>query len=97
MPQGETHAAHVQRFQGDRLETLADHEFGGAAANIHHQLLPMGIGQSVSNAHVNQARLLPTGNNLDRKAEGGLGLHQEVGRVLGHAQGVGCHRPHGIR
>jgi hypothetical protein len=39
MPQRKAHAAHVQRFQRDRLEALADHELGGTAADIHHQLL----------------------------------------------------------
>ena len=87
-------AAHVERFQRDGLEALADHELGRTAADIHDQLLLVRIGQGVRNAHVDQPRLFASGDDFDREAQRGFRLHQEVRRVLGHAQGVGGHGPH---
>ena len=58
------------------LKLFADHELGGAAADVHHQLLLVGLGR-VGDAHVDQAGLLAAGDDLDGKAQRGLGLHQK--------------------
>jgi hypothetical protein len=48
-------------------------------------------------AKIDQARLLPPGDHLDRKAQRGFGLFQELFGILRHAQGVGGHRAHSAR
>jgi hypothetical protein len=77
--QAEADAAHVERLQPDRFDVLADDELGRAAADIHHQLARLRIGQRMRHAEIDQARFLAPGDHLDREAERGLGLLQELG------------------
>jgi hypothetical protein len=92
--QAEADAAHVERFQLDRLDVAADDELRRTAADVHHQLLGARVGQGVGDAEVDQPRLLAAGDDLDGKAERRLGLGQELRRVLRHPQGIGGDRPH---
>src|SRR3954463_7445291 len=86
--------AHVERFRELRIETGADDELGGAAADVHHQPALVGYGQCVRYAQIDEARLLATGNHLDRKAEHRTRLPQELRRVLGDAQRIGSDGAH---
>jgi hypothetical protein len=52
------------------------------------------VGQGVRDAQVDQPRLFASGDDFDREAQRGFGLHQELRRILRHAQGVGGHGPH---
>ena len=70
---GEADAAHLQTLAQQRLEALADDEFGAAAANVGDQALTRGVGQRVGNTQVDQARFLAAGDDLDRMAEDGFG------------------------
>ena len=45
-------------------------------------------------AQVDQPRFFAAGDHFDREAQQRLGLGDEVGGVLGHAQGVGAHGAH---
>ena len=54
----------------------------GAAADVHHTSCCWRGWQRWGDAHVDQAGLLAAGDDLDRKAQRGLGLHQEVGAFL---------------
>ena len=53
-----------------------------------------GFRQRVRNAEVDQARFLAPGDHLDREAERGARLAQELRRVLRHAQRVGADHAH---
>ncbi len=48
----------------------------------------------MGNAEVDEARFLAAGNHLDREAERGARLAQELRRVLRHAQGVRADHAH---
>ena len=76
----------------------ADDELGRAAADVEHQaalaLRQRGGRQRVRHAEVDQARFLAAGDHLDREAERGARLAQELRRVLRHAQRVGADRAH---
>ena len=54
---GEADAAHLQALAQQRLEALANDEFGAAAADVRHQALARGVGQRMGNAQVDQAGL----------------------------------------
>ncbi len=86
---GIAHAAHVQRFGGQRLEAVADDEFGGAAADVDHQP-PAVAGLGVGHAEIDQAGLLAAGNHLDGVVQYLFGAFQEGLGVLGHAQRIGA-------
>jgi hypothetical protein len=61
--------AHLQAFLLDRLEMLADDEFGAAAADVDHEP-PFGrLRDAVGDAEIDQARLFATGHDLDRMSE----------------------------
>src|SRR5688572_18252847 len=92
--QAEADAAHVQRLGKLRLEAGADDELRGAAADVDHQAPLGGFRQRVRNAQVDQARFLAAGDHLDRKAERGARLAQELRRILRHAQRVGADHAH---
>jgi hypothetical protein len=51
----------------------------------------------VRHAQVDEPRLFLARHHLDREPERGLGLDQELARVLGHAQTIGAHRAHRLR
>ena len=87
--QAEADAAHVQGFEMAGHKVAADDELGRSAADVHHQLLGPRIGQAVRDAQVDQARLLPPRDHLDRHAQRGFRLRQKEGNVLRHAQGIG--------
>jgi hypothetical protein len=48
--------------------------------------------QRTRNAEVDEASFFAAGNDVDRESERGLGLLQELGRILGNAQGIGADR-----
>ena len=77
-----------------RLIAGADDEFGGAAADVHHQTLFRRSRQAVGDAQVDQPRFLASGHDFDREAEGGLEPGHEFAGVLCHPQGVGADRAH---
>jgi len=92
------HAAHVERLGELRLQAGADDELGRAAADVEHQA-PLVFRQRrgrqrVRHAEVDQARFLAARDHLDREAERGARLAQELRRVLRHAQRVGADHPH---
>ena len=45
---------------------------------------------------INQTCLLPTTDNLNRKAQSRFSKWNEKLRILGHTQRIGCHHAHGI-
>jgi hypothetical protein len=49
------------------------------------------------NTKVDQARFLATSDDFNRKPQHRLGFFKESRRIFRHAQGVGCHSPHGAR
>ena len=87
-------AAHVQAFQLVRLHAVADDEFGGAAADIHHQPFAFRLRQAVCDAEIDEARFFAPGDDVDGKAERRFGLLQKFGSILGDTQGVGADRAH---
>src|SRR3989338_5625450 len=72
-------AAHVQALQLERLESVADDEFGGAAADVDHQPVVLRLRQAMRHAEVNQARLLAPGDDFDREPQDMLGLRNKIG------------------
>jgi hypothetical protein len=55
------------------------------------------VGQGMGHAQVNQAGLFAAGDDFDRKAQCRFGLGQELGAILGHAQGIGGDGTHRAR
>ncbi|MCY1355898.1 hypothetical protein D9M69_423360 [compost metagenome] len=92
---GVADATHLQAFAQLRLEALADDEFGAAAADVRHQAAAGGVRQGVGNTQVDQARFLAAGDDLHRVAEDFFGAVDELGAVVGFAQGVGADDAHG--
>ena len=90
---GKGHAAHGEAFQRLGFELFADDELGGTAADIDDQPAPV-LGQGVGRAEVDQACLLAPGDDLDARAEHGLGAVDQLLAIVGIAQGVGAHHPH---
>ncbi|KPY43871.1 Uncharacterized protein ALO56_05266 [Pseudomonas viridiflava] len=91
----ETHAAHLQAFAQQRLETLTDDELGTAAADIGHEAFAGGVRQCVGDAQINEACFFAAGDDFHRVAEDFFGAVDEVVAVTGFAQGVGAHDAHG--
>jgi hypothetical protein len=86
------HAAELEGFQLLRLQVLAENQFGGASADVHHQP-PVGRArQQVGHPLVDQARFLAAGNHVDGKAQNLVRLAQEHIAVVGFAQGLRGHR-----
>ncbi len=84
---GEADAAHAAAFRQQRLEVFADHQLGGAAADVDHQLAAF-LRLSVLHAHEDQARFFLTGDDFDRVGDhfgGALEEHFGVHRLT---QGV---------
>ncbi|KPX74892.1 Uncharacterized protein ALO84_05685 [Pseudomonas syringae pv. maculicola] len=90
-----THAAHLQAFTQQRLEALADDEFGAAAANVGDQALAGCVGERVGDAQINEACFFAAGNHFYRMAENFFGAVNEVVAVARFAQGIGAHNTHG--
>ena len=67
------HAADLQRFEPLRFQAATDDEFGRAAADVDAKARRLGRRQHVCNAEIDEARFLVTGNDVDRKAQRGLG------------------------
>ena len=89
------HAAHVEALAVHRLEGLADDELGAASADVDDEPAAAVTGEGVGDAEVDQARLLASGDHLDRVAERLLRVAPEALRVVGAAQRVGADRAHG--
>lgn len=84
---GEADAAHAAAFRQQRLEVFADHQLGGSAADVDHQLAAF-LRLSVLHAHEDQARFFLTGDDFDRVGDhfgGALEEHFGVHRLT---QGV---------
>ncbi|MCY1180246.1 hypothetical protein D9M73_206770 [compost metagenome] len=77
-----------------RFETLADDEFGAAAADVRHQAAAGGVRQGMGDAQVDQARFLAAGDDFHRVSEDFLGAADELGTVVRLAQGVGADDAH---
>ncbi|MCY1407257.1 hypothetical protein D9M71_225520 [compost metagenome] len=91
-------ATHLQAFAQQRLEALANDEFGTAAADIGHQALARRIGQGVGHTKVDQARFFAPGDDFHGMAEDFFGAANELATIARLAQGVGAndtHRPQG--
>ncbi len=82
-------AAHAKAFQGKRFELLADDQLRGATADIDDQAAAV-LGQRMGRPQVDQAGLLPAGNDLDALAEKRFRAFDEGLAVGGIAQGVGA-------
>ena len=93
---GQSHAAHRQALEQQRIESLADDDFGGTAADVDHQPLVRAHRARVRDARIDEARLLETGNDLDRVAEGGARALEEPALALRAAQRIGSHHPHAV-
>ncbi|MNN20474.1 hypothetical protein D3C81_1337550 [compost metagenome] len=92
---GVADAAHLQAFAQQRLEPLADDEFGAAAADVGDQALARGVGQGMGHAKVNQAGFFTTGDDFHRVAKDGFGAADEFATVARLAQGVGANDAYG--
>ena len=90
-------AADLERLQPLGLHAAADDELGRAAADVDHEPRRGRRRQHVGDAEVDQPRFLVAADDVDRKAEGGLGARQELVRVGGDAKRVGRHGPHRAR
>ena len=91
-------AAHLQAFALDGVEAFADDEFGGTAADVHHQPALAGFRRvAVRHAKVDQARLLAAGDHFDAVAQRRFRRHQEGLRVGELAHGVGGDGAHAAR
>jgi len=100
-PADEERQALLDGAQAEGLDALdivaaAQYQFGGAAADVHHQAAFAGDGQRVGHAHVDQAPLFLARDDLDRVADGLFGQRQEDGAIARHAHGRRGHHAHGI-
>ena len=93
----QTHAAHRQAFEQQRIETLANDGFGGSPADVDHQSLVRTHRTGVRNARINQARLFQPGDDFDGVAECCAGVLQEPAFALGVPQGIGADDPYAVR
>ena len=87
-------AAQFHRLEALGLEGAADDEFGGAAADVDHEARVGRRRQHMRDAVVDEARLLVTGDDVDREPEGALGARHERRRVRRDAERVGCDGAH---
>jgi hypothetical protein len=92
-PLGHRHAAEVHAFERFRRRALAEDQFRAAAADVHDQPQAVVRGQAVGHALVDQARLFPSGDDLDRMAERRLGLGHEPGVLAGAPDRARSRRP----
>ena len=90
-------AADVQAVEPLGGESLANDEFGAAAANVHDQPVPTLARRRVRHPQVDEARLLDAGDDLDRVPEGLARPVQECTFALRLAQGVGADDAHLLR
>ena len=74
-----------------RIVPFANDEFGRTAPDIDHQALVRRRRQRMRGADVDQTRLFAPADDLDGKAENRLGTLDELGGILGYAQGIGRH------
>ncbi len=91
------HAADVERLHHPWLIALADDELGRAPADIDHQAFALHHRDRMRRTDIDQPRLFPPGNDLDRKPQRRLRALQKLRRILGHAHRVGGHGPHPVR
>ena len=89
-------AAHRQALEQQRIEALADHDLGRAAADVDHQPLVRAHGARVRDAGVDQARLFQPGDDFDGVTERGAGALQEPALALGAAQRIGADDAHAV-
>ena len=82
-----------ERLRHLRHAAFAQDQFGRAAADVDHQARLVRRLQ-VGHAGVDQARLFAPADDLDRKAQRGLGAQQEAVAVACLAQGLGSHGAH---
>jgi hypothetical protein len=87
-------AAHGSALHVQRLETLADDEFGAAPADVHDQTAFAIFGKGVGDALIDEARLFHTGDYFNGMTEGLFGRGKKILAVGGHAQRVGPHGAH---
>ena len=98
---GQPHASHRQALEQQRIEALADDDFGGAAADVDHQALVRAHGAGVRHARIDQPRLLQSRDDLDRVSERRARAFEEPALALrpaqragpDHANAVGAHGP----
>jgi hypothetical protein len=57
-----------------RFQAATDDEFGRAAADVDAKARRVGGRQHMRDAEIDESRFLVTGNDVDRKAQCGLGL-----------------------
>ena len=92
---GERDAAHVQAVRLEGLEPLAEDQLRAAAADVHDEPRLEVVGLAVRDAQVDQARLLPTGDDLDRVRRARAAPPR--GRPPPSAPGAGCSCPRRAR
>ena len=88
------HAANAVGGNGLRHTVLAEHKFGGAAANINHQTVFIRCGQLADYAAVNQRGLFFARDDFNRKAQQLAGAVNEHVAVARFAQCLGGHGAH---
>jgi hypothetical protein len=86
---GKAHAADLQRLQSLGIQAAADDELGGAPADVDHEPGRVRRRQDVRDAEVDEPRFLVAGDHVDREAERGLRLREELAGVGGNAEHVG--------
>ena len=90
-------AAELERLEALRGQAAADDEFGRAATDVDDQARRLRRRQHVADAKIDEARLLMTRDDVDRKAERGLRLRKECRGILRDPECVGGHGAHGGR
>src|SRR5262249_19585519 len=88
--------AHLQAFLLERLEMLADDEFGAAAADVDDEPALRRLGHTMRDTEVDQARFFAAGDDLDRMTERRLGRPEKRARCAEPAHGVRGHGAHAL-
>ena len=83
-------AAHLQALQAQRLESLAENEFCAATTDIYHQSRVLVVGERVGDAEIDEACLLSTVDDIDRRTEDLLRGCDKVLPIFCASQRVGA-------
>ncbi len=91
------HAAHLQAFELERREPIADDQLGAAAADVDDQPPARLARHGMRDARVDEARLFHARNDFDGMPERLARPFEEGLLAAGDPQGVGAHDAHAAR